>query len=62
MNTLQHTKELKTRQRKFLEQYPDAKINKNGVLDIKPCTVEKSMVCCMCCAECYEYYWLKEVK
>lgn len=52
----------KTRQSKFLEQYPDAKINKNGVLDIKPCTVEKSMVCCMCCTECYEDFWLQEVK
>lgn len=52
----------KTRQSKFLEQYPDAKINKNGVLDIKPCTVEKSMVCCMCCTECYQHFWLEEVK
>lgn len=52
----------KTRQSKFLEQYPDAKIKSNGVLDIKPCTVEKSMVCCMCCPECYEHFWNQEVE
>lgn len=43
MNVEKH----KTRQSAFLEQWPDAKINSDGVLDIKPCTVEKSMVCCM---------------
>lgn len=51
-----------TRQSKFLEQYPDAKIKSNGVLDIKPCIVEKSMVCWMCCTECHEHFWLQEVK
>ncbi len=62
MDDFQYIKERKTRQSKFLEQYPDAKIKNNGVLDIKPCTVEKSMVCCMCCTECYQYFWLQEVE
>ena len=52
----------KTRQSKFLEQYPDAETRSNGVLDIKPCSIEKSMVCCMCCPDCYEDFWLQEVK
>lgn len=52
----------KTRQDAFLEQWPDAKLKSNGVLDIKPCTVEKSMVCCMACTECYEHFWLQGVK
>lgn len=43
----------KTRQSIFLEQWPDAKVGNDGVLDIKPCTIEKSMVCCMACTECY---------
>lgn len=62
MDALEFIQERKTRQSKFLEQYPDAKINKNGVLDIEPCTVEKSMVCCMCCTECCQHFWLQEVK
>ena len=61
MSALKSTKKCKTRQSVFLEQWPDAKINSDGVLDIKPCTVEKSMVCCMCCTECYEHFWLQEV-
>ena len=52
----------KTRQSKFLEQWPNAETRSNGVLDIKPCSVEKSMVCCKCCTECYQNFWLQEVK
>lgn len=52
----------KTRQSAFLEQWPDAKVGNDGVLDIKPCTIEKSMVCCMACTECYQNFWMKEMK
>lgn len=62
MNTLQHTKEHKTRQSEFLKHWPDAETRSNGVLDIKPCSSEKSMVCCMSCTKCYEDFWLQEVK
>lgn len=41
---------------------PHAKVGNDGVLDIKPCTIEKSMVCCMACTECYQNFWMKEMK
>lgn len=61
MSDLRSIKERKTRQSVFLEQWPDAETRSNGVLDIKPCSLEKSMVCCMACAKCYEDFWLQEV-
>lgn len=60
MSALKSTKERKTRQSVFLEQWPDAEI-RNGVLNIRPCSVEKSMVCCMACTKCYEDFWLQEI-
>ena len=52
----------KTRQSIFLKQWPNAKIKNDGVLDIKPCTIEESMICCMDCTECYQNFWMKEMK
>lgn len=52
----------KTRQSIFLEQWPNAKINNDGVLDIKPCTIEKSIVCCRACTECYQNFWMQEIE
>ena len=62
MDAVKFSKEHETRQNAFLKQWPDAKIRNDGVLDIKPCTVEKSMVCCMACTECYQNFWMKEIK
>ena len=62
MGDLGSIKERKTRQSVFLEQWPDAETSSNGVLDIKPCSVEKSMVCCMSCTKCYEDFWMQEVE
>lgn len=61
MSALKSIKERKTRQSMFLEQWPDAKINSDGVLDIRPCSIEKSMVCCMACTTCYQDFWLQEM-
>lgn len=57
----------KTRQSVFLEQFPSARIDNNGVLDIKPCSIEKSLVdspCCggISCDKCFRDFWLQEVE
>lgn len=62
MNAMNFSEKHETRQSAFLKQWPDAKIRNDGVIDIKPCTVEKSMVCCMACTECYQNFWMKEIK
>lgn len=62
MSDLRSISEQKTRQSVFLEQWPNAETRSNGVLDIKPCSVEKYVVCCKCCTECYQNFWLQEVK
>ena len=36
MNTLQNTNELKTRQSEFLKQWPDASLDRHGVLTLCP--------------------------
>ena len=61
MNAMKFNKQHETRQDTFLKQWPDVKIRNDGVIDIKPCTVEKSMVCCMACTECYQNFWMKEI-
>lgn len=60
--TRENGSKYKTRQDVFLEQWPDAKIRNNGMLDIKPCTVEKSMVCCMDCTQCCQDFWSQKVE
>lgn len=63
---------VKTRQDKFLEMFPNAKIDSDGVIDIVPCTMEKGrydMTASFCtisykyttCAQCRKEYWLEEV-
>ncbi len=63
---------VKTRQDKFLEMFPNAKIDSGGVIDIAPCTMEKGRydmtnVSCTApdkyttCAQCRKEYWLAEV-
>ena len=60
----------KTRQSKFLEMFPNAKVKSSGVLDIPPCSIEKGeyiktdYLCSTAhgfedCSECYKEYWLE---
>ena len=52
---------IKTRQSRFLEMFPNAKIT-NGVVTICPKNVETTLKCSMkSCEKCSEEYWLAEV-
>lgn len=56
----------KTRQSEFLKQWPNAKLDGDGVLTICPDAVNKGE-CFKCdigkmCAECCREFWLKEVE
>lgn len=52
---------VKTRQDKFLEMFPNAKIA-NGVVTICPKNVETTLRCSMkSCEKCSKEYWLAEV-
>lgn len=56
----------KTRQSVFLEQYPNAKVNDKGTIEIWPCNVEKNMqnvIYCnsLSCADCRREFWMQEV-
>lgn len=57
---------VKTRQSEFLEMFPDAKINSDGVIDIAPCFFDKKIEH-HCdekydsCDDCYKEYWLSEI-
>lgn len=56
---------IKTRQSKFLKMFPNAKLDSNGVLAIRPCDIDSK--CCtdddyLCkCGTCSKDYWLTEV-
>lgn len=53
----------KTRQSAFLEQWPEASIRADGVLDIDPCKVEKSIKRNgMDCSKCRREFWGQEVE
>lgn len=54
---------IKTRQSEFLKIYPDARITKNGVIQICPNRIEKSKEfdCHVNCHDCQKEYWLAEV-
>ena len=55
---------VKTRQSEFLKQFPGASVS-NGILDIRPCIIEKSVKCIALegkdCDNCRREYWLTEV-
>lgn len=56
----------KTRQSEFLKQWPNAKLDGDGVLTVCPDAVNKGE-CYKCdigkmCAECCREFWLKEVE
>lgn len=56
---------VKTRQSEFLKRFPNAKLDSNGVLAIRPCDIDSK--CCtdddyLCkCGTCSKDYWLTEV-
>nr|DAJ43843.1 MAG TPA: protein of unknown function (DUF1998) [Caudoviricetes sp.] len=55
----------KTRQDVFLEQWPDAMVYSDGVLDIYPCILEKARRCDKCnngCTECRHEFWNQVVE
>lgn len=60
----------KTRQSVFLKQFPNAKIDKNGVIIIAPCTIEPEKYnageCaknkCICDYDCRHGFWMQEVE
>lgn len=57
----------KTRQSVFLEQWPDAMLDSQGVLDIQPCALDKSLTDTLnCrgrnCTKCYREFWMQEVE
>ena len=63
---------VETRQDRFLKMFPNAEINKDGVIEIFPCNIEKGRYisdCYSCsrehgfsgCGECRKKYWLAEV-
>lgn len=55
----------KTRQSEFLKRFPNAKLDSNGVLAIRPCDIDSK--CCTDddylskCGACSKDYWLTEV-
>ena len=57
----------KTRQSVFLEQYPNARFEANGIVNIWPCDVEKNMenvTFCnsLSCSDCRREFWMKEIE
>lgn len=55
---------VKTRQSEFLKMFPNAAIDEdNGILCIKPCTIDERIGCTneKGCDDCYRKYWLTEV-
>lgn len=57
---------IKTRQSVFLEQYPNAKLDNQGILVFDPCDIDKTTHGKDCpnksCYECRCEFWLQEVK
>lgn len=53
---------VKTRQSKFLEMFPNVKIDENAVVRICPIHVDANSSCVSIdCAKCREEFWLAEV-
>lgn len=60
----------KTRQSIFLEQFPNARLDTNGIIDISPCRVDPTQRpsngkdCCkfQSCCECRKEFWMQEVE
>lgn len=60
----------KTRQSVFLEQYPNVRLDTNGLIDISPCRMDPKKYpfngkdCCKfwSCNECHRKFWMQEVE
>ena len=56
----------KTRQDVFLEQWPDAELDDDGVLYISPCSLSKKYENCddptKNCRDCRREFWMQEVE
>ena len=60
----------KTRQSVFLEQFPNARLDTNGIIDIPPCQVDQKQHpsngkdCCkfQSCGDCRREFWMQEVE
>ena len=59
----------KTRQSVFLEQWPETRIDKAGILEIFPCavctTLRNKRECCssdFSCVDCRREFWMQEVE
>nr|DAQ52726.1 MAG TPA: hypothetical protein [Caudoviricetes sp.] len=59
----------KTRQSVFLDQWPEARIDKAGILEIFPCAVSTTLrnkrECCtsdFSCVDCRREFWMQEVE
>ena len=60
----------KTRQSVFLEQYPNVRLNTNGIIDIPPCRMDSNQHpfngkdCCnfKSCDTCCREFWMQEVE
>lgn len=55
---------VKTRQREFLKQFPDARVDSQGRLCACPMNIDKNYNCedFHFCDECREEYWNKEIE
>ena len=60
----------KTRQSVFLKQYPNVRLNTNGIIDISPCRMDSKQHpfngkdCCKfkSCDACCREFWMQEVE
>ena len=60
----------KTRQSVFLEQYPNVRLDTNGIIDISPCRMDSKQHsfngkdCCKfkSCDACHHEFWMQEVE
>lgn len=53
---------IKTRQDVFLEMYPNAELDEDGVLKVCSCDIDKRIICCINCKNCRKEYWGEEAK
>lgn len=61
---------IKTRQSVFLEQWPNVRLDANGLIDISPCRMDHGNYpfngkdCCKfrSCGDCRREFWMQEVK
>ena len=51
-----------SRQDVFLEMYPNAGLDEDGVLNVCSCDIDKRIICCKNCKNCRKEYWGEEAK